>query len=154
MKLSQLQGSLKRFRRTPWRFQQTFQTPLKDLKPFVAAISSAMGPTDSASVTIDHVVFEPKHLIRFLSEHHLPPQYGHEWCITAESQPEAEGLIEAALGDWVDFAFVPAPKPFVIYADHDEYTTFYANTKSNLNRVTQPLTAAGFATVPDYEREF
>ena len=154
MKLSQLQGSLKRFRRTPWRFQQTFQTPLKDLKPFVAAISSAMAPIGSASVTIDRVVFEPRHLIGFLSEHHLPPQYGHEWCITAESQPEAEGLLEAALGDWADFVFVPAPKPFVIYADHDEYATFYANTKSNLNRVTQPLTAAGFATVPDYEREF
>jgi hypothetical protein len=153
MKLSQLQGSLKRFRRTPWRFQQTFQTPLKNLKPFVATISSALAPFGSASVTIDQVVFEPKRLIAVLSQHHLPPQYGREWCITAESQSEAEGLLQAALGDWVDFVFIPAPKPFVIYADHDEYTTFYANTKSNLNRVAQSLTAGGFVSVPDYERQ-
>ena len=133
MKLSQLQGSLKRFRRTPWRFQQTFQTPLKNLKPFVATISSTLAPISSASVTIDQVVFEPKHLIGFLSEHRLPPQYGHEWCITAESHPVAEGLLEAVFADWVDFVFVPTPQPFVIYADHDGYTTFYANTKSNLN---------------------
>lgn len=61
-------------------------------------------------------------------------------------------MLEAALGDWVDFVFVPVPKPFVIYADHDEYTTFYANTKSNLNRVAQALIAAGFEKVLDYER--
>src|SRR2546423_10678814 len=72
MKLSQLQGSLKRFRRTPWRFQQTFQTPLKNLKPFVATISSVLAPIGSASVTIDQAAFEPKPLIGFLPEHHLP----------------------------------------------------------------------------------
>ena len=153
MKVSQLQGSLKRFRRTSWRFQQTFQTPLKNLKPFVATISSALAPVGSASVTIDQVVFEPKHLIGLLSDHLLPPQYGHEWCIEAESQSEVEDLLEAALGDWVDFVFVPAPKPFVIYADHDEYTTFYANTKANLNRVVQSLKEEGFVSVPDYERQ-
>src|SRR5881394_103025 len=101
MKLSQLQGSLKRFRRTPWRFQQTFQAPLKKLKPFVATISSALEPITGAYITIDQVVFEPKHLVGLLSEHRLPPQYGHEWCITAENQPEAEGLLEAVLGDWM-----------------------------------------------------
>lgn len=61
-------------------------------------------------------------------------------------------LLEAALGDWVNFTFVPKPKPFVIYADHDEYTTFYANTKSNLNGVVQALSGAGFEKVPDYQR--
>ena len=152
MKLSQLQGSIKRFRRTSWGFQQTFETSLKNLKPFVGTIASALAPIGSASVTIDQVIAEPKRLIGLLSEHNLPPQYGPEWCITAESQPEAEGLLEAALGDSVDFFFVPAPKPFVIYADHDEYATFYASTKSNLNRVVQPLIRAGFVSVPDYER--
>jgi hypothetical protein len=32
---------------------------------------------------------------------------------------------------------------FVIYADHDEYATFYANTRSNLNRVADALFANG-----------
>src|SRR5258707_7209180 len=82
MKLSQLQGTLKRFRRTPWRFQQTFQTPLKNLKPFVATISSSLEPLSGACMTIDQAVFEPKHLIKLLSVHSLPPQYGHQWFIT------------------------------------------------------------------------
>jgi len=153
MKLSQSEGFLKRFRRTPWRFQQTFHTPLKDLRPFVGTIASALDPLRGGCVTIDDAVFEPRHLISLLAEHSLPAGYGHEWSLTAEDKPETEALLEAALGDWVDFVFIPVPKPFVIYADHDEYTTFYANTKSNLNRVAQALSAAGFEKVPDYERQ-
>lgn len=153
MKLSQSQGSLKRFRRTPWRFQQTFHTPLKNLRPFVGSIASALEPLSGGCVTIDQVVFEPKHLTRLLAEHSLPAEYGHDWSLTAEDQGETEALLEAALGDWVDFVFVPIPKTFVIYADHDEYLTFYANTKSNLNRVVQALAAKGFAIIPGYERD-
>jgi hypothetical protein len=103
-------------------------------------------------MTIDQVIFEPKNLINLLAMHSLPPQYGRDVAITADGKREAEGLLEAVLGDWVDFVFIPVPKPFVIYADHDEYITFYANTKSNLNRVAQLLTTAGFDSVRDYER--
>jgi hypothetical protein len=35
----------------------------------------------------------------------------------------------------------------VIYADHDEYTTFYASTKSNLNRIVAALSTDGFEQV-------
>jgi hypothetical protein len=52
---------------------------------------------------------------------------------------------------WI-FSFVPAPKPFVIYADHHDYTTFYANTRSNLNRVADALLAQGFEEVSGYQR--
>lgn len=48
---------------------------------------------------------------------------------------------------------MPAPKPFVIYADHDEYATFYANTRSNLNRVTDALLTQGFEEVSGYQKE-
>ena len=58
------------------------------------------------------------------------------------------------MSDWVDFVFIPEPKPFVIYADHDEYITFYANTKSNLNRVADALLAQGFKSVQNFERNF
>src|SRR5262245_17803853 len=67
MTLSESPGSLKRFRRTPWRFQQTFRTPLKKLQPFVATIVSTHEPFQTASITIDEVVFEPKHLMSLLS---------------------------------------------------------------------------------------
>jgi hypothetical protein len=152
MTLSQNKGGLKRFRRTPWRFQQTFHTPLKNLRLFVANIVSGHEPLQTGSVTIDQVVFEPKNLLALLARHSLPPEYGHEWCLTTAGQQGIGELLEAALGDWVDFIFVPTPKPFVIYADHDEYTTFYANTKSNLNGVVQRLAAEGFQSVADYER--
>jgi hypothetical protein len=61
-------------------------------------------------------------------------------------------LLLAVFSDWVDFIFVPEPKSFGIYADHDEFTTFFAHTRSNLNRVVKPLAEGGFKMIPDYER--
>ena len=153
MTLSKTIGSLKRFRRTPWRFQQTFGTPLKNLGPFVATIVSAAGPLQAGCVTIDEVVFDPEHLLGLLAKYSLPPEYGREWSITGVGEREAAELLQAALSDWIDFIFVPTPKPFVIYADHDEYITFYANTRSNLNRVAGELSKQGFQRIHDYERE-
>jgi len=153
MTLSGAQGALSRFRRTPWRFQQTFYTPLKNLPPFVATVASAHQPLQAASVTIEQVVFEPKNLNALLAKHSLSCEDFHKWSVTAAGEREIAELLEAALGDWLDFTFVPTPKPFVIYADHDEFTTFYANTKSNLNRVIQALSTRGFKEVEDYERE-
>ena len=72
--------------------------------------------------------------------------------MTAVGRQEIEELLHATLSDWVDFLFVPAPKTFVIYADHDEYTTFYANSRSNLNRVTESLLTQGFEEVSGYQR--
>jgi hypothetical protein len=95
MKAFETQVGIKCSRKTPCRFQAAFQTPLNNLRPFVAA-----------------------------------------------------------LGDWVEFIFVPVPKPIVIYADHDEHTTFCASSKSNLNRVVDDLVANDFERVVDYERPF
>ena len=73
--------------------------------------------------------------------------------VTAVGRQEVEELLHTTFADWFDFLFVPTPKPFVIYADHDEYTTFYANTRSNLNRVVEALSAQGFESVADYRRQ-
>lgn len=151
MKISATSGSLKRLRKTPWRFQQTFLTPLKHLEPFVATIISAREQIQAATITIDSLVFEPKSLNALLATNYLPPCLQAESTIEAAGREEVGALLRAALGDWVDFWFIPTPKPFVIYADHDEYTTFFANTKSNLNGVAEPLIKQGFQKV-DYER--
>ncbi|MCI0350760.1 MAG: hypothetical protein L0Z53_15150 [Acidobacteriales bacterium] len=119
----------------------------------MATIVSAAGPMQSGCVTIDGVIFDPKHLTALLAKFSLPPEYGSEWSVTAHGQQEVQELLQAVLSDWIDFAFTPAPKPFVIYADHDEYTTFYANTKSNLNRVVNALSEQGFERIDDYERQ-
>jgi len=153
MTLSEAPGALKRFRRTPWRFQKTFETPPKDLQRFVATIFSAHESLQDGTVTIEQVVFEPKHLNSVLTKHSLPAQFGRDCSLSASGREEAAELLEAALADGIDFIFVPAPKPFVIYADHDEYTTFYANTKSNLNPIVEALSKQGFKLVEDYERD-
>ena len=145
-------GALKQFRRTAWKFQRTFKTPLKNLQPFVATIILGAQSFRTACITVEQAVFEPKHWIEQMNRYSLPPSYHKGDSVVATGPQEIEDLLHAALSDWLDFLFVPAPRPFVIYADHDEYTTFYANTRSNLNRVAEPLLARGFEEVSGYQR--
>ena len=152
MQLSETPSAVKQIRKTPWKFQQTFKTPLKNLRPFVAAILSTASP-ETACITIEQVVFEPKHWIDLLTRHSLIPCYAKGVSVTAVGRPEVEELLHTAFIDWFDFFFVPTPKPFVIYADHDEYTTFYANTRSNLNRVVEALAVQGFEEIAEYRRQ-
>jgi hypothetical protein len=116
------------------------------------AVRSAGRSFQTACITIDQAMFEPTHWIDQLIRHSLPPRYQKGTSVTAVGQQEIEELLHAALSDCVDFVFVPVPKTFVIYADHDEYTTFYANTRSNLNRVAEPLLTNGFEEVSGYQR--
>ncbi|HUD49842.1 MAG TPA: hypothetical protein VMR33_23665 [Candidatus Baltobacteraceae bacterium] len=119
----------------------------------MATIFSTDDSIQAGCVTIDQVVFEPKHLSALLARHSLPAQFGRDRSIAATRRDEVAELLEAALRDWIDFIFIPTPKPFVIYAEHDENTTFYANRKSNLNSVVEALSARGFKQVQDYERD-
>ncbi len=101
---------------------------------------------------MDQVVFEPKNLINLLSSHSITAECRRGTSLTGVSQEEVVLLLEAAFSDWVDFIFIPDPKPFAIFADHDEYTTLFANTRSNLHRVVADLSAQGFKMVRNYER--
>jgi hypothetical protein len=65
----------------------------------------------------------------------MPPRDVRGISLTAAGQQEIETLLHAAFSDSIDFIFVPEPRPFAIYADHDEFTTFFAHTRSNLNHV-------------------
>jgi len=46
---------------------------------------------------------------------------------TGDDAIETAALLRAARADWVDFVFIPNPKPFVVYGDHDEFTTILAH---------------------------
>ena len=152
MTLSEATGALKKFRRTPWKFQETFLTPKQRLSSYVAGIMSANEKMNSGCVTIEQAVFEPTNLIKVLASHSFPPQYGCGLSVNATGQQELENLLLAVFSDWIDFIFVPEPKLFGIYADHDEYTTFFAHTRSNLNRVVKALAEGGFEVIQGYER--
>jgi hypothetical protein len=147
-------GSIERFHKTKWRFQQTFRTPLQDLKAFVKTILSAHEGLQNGCVTIDQIVFQPTHLTTMLAKYSTPVQFERDWSIRVAGQHKIEQLLETALSDWADFTFVPTPETFVMYADHDEYVTFYADAKSNLDLVVEALSANGFTKVSEYERNF
>jgi hypothetical protein len=53
MEVSDTPSVLKQFHRTPWKFQRTFKTPLKNLQPFVATIVSA-GQSFKTARPADH----------------------------------------------------------------------------------------------------
>jgi len=154
MTLSEVPGSIKKFRKTPWKFQQTFETPLKNLPAFVRAIVSASQPLQTGSLTIDQWIFKPKHLIELLTDYSLPLRYAHDVCLTACGEQEVETLLQTVFSDWIDFIFAPKPKSFAIYADHDKFTTFFAHTRSNLNRVVKSLAGQGFRMIEGYQRRF
>ena len=151
MKFSDAPGALKKFRRTPWKFQQTYLTPLKHLPSFVARILSVNQEMKSGCFTVEQAVFEPTHLIKLLADHSIPPRYESGVTFMAEGQTETQLLLHAMLSDWIDFVFLPEPKSFAIYADYDEYTTFFAHSRSNLNRIVQALSGE-FKMVSDYAR--
>lgn len=151
-------GALKKFRRTPWRFQQTVEWPnntnnTEDRAKFVETIFEANGQISEGTVVIDEVVFnatETNKVCANVSADVL----GRDWAITCSSQEEMKRLLMAVFHDGMDFIYAPNPKPFVFYADHDDWITFYANTKSNLNMICQPLEAAGFKMIENWQREF
>ena len=108
MTLSEAPGAVKQFRKKAWRFQQTFATPLENLHSFVTTIVSGQ-EFQGGCLTIDQVVFEPKHLINLLGGHSISTRFAHGTSISAHSQAETAELLEAALGDWLDFIFTPVP---------------------------------------------
>jgi hypothetical protein len=153
MNLSDASSPLKQLGKTPWKFQRTLRTPVRNIPPFVSTILASVPSLQAARVTIETTAFEPEHLLDLLTRHSLPRQYKKGTSVLAEGQREIEELVCAVFSDWMDFLLVPTPKPFVIYADHDEYATFYANTRSNLNRVTDALLAEGIEEVSGYQRQ-
>jgi len=154
MTISNTPGTIKKFKRTAWRSQMTFYTPLQKLDVFVPAIFSTLQPIREATVTIDRYVFEPKNTVALITKYLGPEQLQRDTSITALGHDKVQELLRAAFSDWLDFVFVPTLKLFLIYADHDEFATFYANTKSNLQRIRSSLLAKGFEQVQNYERVF
>lgn len=144
-------GALKKFRRTPWRFQQTFERGEPDgIDQLVSLIIQSHTDISGGTVTIDEVVFSTERLSQVCPAN---ATFTHDSSITAQSPQELHALLAAALWDGPNFLCVPSPKPFVIYADHHDLITFYANTRSHLNHVTEPLIAHEYRPVNNWQRE-
>lgn len=153
MRTSQVPGSLKKFRRTSWPFQQTILTPQKQVDAFVATILT-VGSTESSCLTLDKIVFEPRNMGSLLARYEILDNLKSGISVTASTRDECSVLLQAALRDGVDFAFVPIPKSFALYADHDQFATFFAHKRAGLSHIVKALTDLQFRSIPDYIRRF
>lgn len=149
--LSERPEEIQRFRAKPWSFQQTFKTPLKDLNRFVSTFLAPFS-FEKGALSTDQVPFEPKDLLRLLANNSLSAEDQYHFTIQAAGKQAIADLLQAALGDWIDFVFVPSPEALAIYADHDEYTTFYARDDVTLKNVASGLEKLGFEAVLGYTR--
>jgi len=116
-------------------------------------------PLTRGVLTLELVVFEPEELLKVLADREISPdsvpsKYFMHVTISATAEDEIPVLLEAALGDWVNFTFIPEPELFRIYADHDEWITFFALEESNLSLITSALVGEGFEAIPGHMREF
>jgi hypothetical protein len=151
MNVTTASGMLKKFRRTPWRFQQTVKLPeVSARENFVSAIIEVLDNFESATVTIDEVVFDTVKVTTLCPANSA---LTHDTSILAQSTQDLHTLLIAAFWDGSDFVCIPTPKPFVFYADHHDFVTFYANTKSNLNSIIKLLTSRGYELVRDWQRD-
>lgn len=153
MRFASETGQLKQFRLELPEFQQTFKTPLQNLYRFVRTFLSPFG-INEGYVALEQIVFEPQTLIEMLKDHSILVEDCHGALIAAENSDEVSHLLEATFTDWIDFIFIPTPRLFSIYADHDEWATFFVDDSAVLDRITTALTDAGFEAITEWRRKF
>ena len=148
MKLSPGSSADWRLRDAPFALQQTYKTPLDQLPRFISTILSPFSFFEG-SIWIEQIVFNPNQLIEHLSKFGVSSDESQlrNAVLYAENTSEAVILLEKVLGEWIDFAFIPSPKEFVIYADHDEYTTIFAASTKSLEIICSNMKQEGFQIV-------
>jgi len=153
MQLLDADGELQRLRRNVAAFEQrTFRTPLDRLPNFVDCLLTSDPPLACASAIVEQVVFTPTHLDALLTSHHLVVKCHVGRTIVAADGAESSALLQALLADWLDFFFEPSPPGFVLFADHDEYTTLFAGV-GTVRRRAGALKQKGFVEVSNYVRQ-
>jgi|SRR5579863_3616698 hypothetical protein len=148
--LPSIPESIDRFRANPWPFQKTLVTPRKDMASFLSTLLAAF-PVDHGVASTDQVVFEPDSFLELLKARELVIENHWTFCVEASNTEDVAALLDAMLNDWIDFVFVPLPESFAIYADHDEFLTFYVPTSSEFDQLVTRLELVGFC-FEDYVR--
>jgi hypothetical protein len=148
---SSVPEAIRRFKANPWLYERTLVTPRMNIAVFLSALLEVF-PIEQGEVATDEVVFEPDNVLKFLADREL--RLDDYWSLSALATgvEDVQTLLAAMLSDWIDFAFVPSPPIFAMYADHDEYLTIYVPSESGLRDFVHHLEAKGFRFVDDYVR--
>ena len=152
MKIEVIPGARTAARRRAGQFQRTFQTPLDRLPAFTDILLPDDSAVRSGAVFVETVVFEPARLLKLLTVHGLGGVHVQGATITADGPSDCRALLTAALGDSIDFYFMPEPKQFLLYADHDEYVTVFTHKKGPLSQIADGLAAIAVKEVAGFER--
>lgn len=152
MRAELVPGARKACRRAAGQYQRTFVAPLSRRQLLSKIVLDTAASTRSGLFYIETDVFATTRLEEVLVQSELSADRVEGLSITAEDRSECQSLLDAALADSVDFYFVPEPKPFLLYCDHDDYTTFFAHRKGPLSQLSEALSGEGFREVLDYVR--
>ena len=101
---------------------------------------------------MDQVISEPRHLHALAARASLQPGTFHRCLLGVTGEIEVQDLLHAALTDAIDFLFMPTPRHLAIYADHDDYITFFGAKKSHLSQVKEFMEASGIPEIENYRR--
>lgn len=124
---------------------------MKNLNRFVSALLEPYS-LNSGTLATDEVVFEPKSVLKLVSDSGGELKNSYKFSLEVTGQTEIAELLETVLSDWIDFLFLPSPQLFAIYADHDEYVTFYTPDRKSLLTLVKRLQTAGFQDIHGYSR--
>ena len=147
-------SELEQFKSNQPQFQTTFETPLKNLRSFVETIIEATDSPAAATAVIDQVIFEPRALARLMMRHSIDPAFERGFRLRATGVSHVKVLLRAMLNEWIDFLFLPNWQSFAIYADHDEFTTFYFSSRPVVDHISEVLLANGFKPETKFVRRF
>jgi hypothetical protein len=141
-------------RRRSWRRQTTCVTPLRRLPWYTATLVEQLLPFDQALLIIDKVVFD------------VPPELEDLRRAAGETRPvheapghlfvnDAQGFraaLQAALSGWIDLRALFSPPTNALWADHDEYTTFFSESSGKVAEVRRVLIEDG-VEIAEYTAE-
>jgi len=122
---------------------------LKRLPWFTKTLVEQLQPFDHALLIVDQCVMDlPPALINLRQAagerrpvHEAP---GHSF----DDDPEGfRSVLEAALSGWIDLRALFSPPHFALSADHDEYTTFFAQSSGQRDELGSVLSKGGVKLV-------
>lgn len=135
--------------RRNWKRQITFVTPLDRLAWYAPFLLEHLRPFESVMLRIDQVIFNaPPRLDQLRAKigelrsiHDAPGHlFGHD-------DPAFADVLTAALSKQIDFRLFCQPFGRALRVDHDEHTTFFAESSEKITEIERQFRKNGLKQV-------